>query len=145
MSIGNLHGLVRGAINSVNPDIAGHWLVSTGTTIDDAGASTPQYAAPAPVKLQVQGVRGSDLRKYDFLQGNGVYRAVYMFFNPDAINRLVQKGADLLTFPQYPRGPVCTWLVSAVDEPWTTGNDSLAWSRVIVTLQLDPNNPRSQD
>lgn len=144
MSIGNLHGLVRGAINSVNPDIAGQWLVSTGTTIDDSGKSTPGYAAPVPSKFQVQGVRGSDLRKYDFLQGNGVYRAVYMFQNPDAINRLVQKGADLLTFPQYPRGPACTWLVSAVDEPWTSGNGGLAWTRVIVTLQLDPNNPRSQ-
>lgn len=145
MSIGNLHGLVRGAINSVNPDIAGNWIISTGTVIAVGGKSNPTYAAPSPVKLQVQGVRGSDLRKYDFLQGNGIYRAVYMFSNPDAINRLVQKGADLLTFPQYPRGPVCTWLVSAIDEPWTSGNGILAWTRIIVTLQLDPNNPVSQD
>lgn len=144
MSIGNLHGLVRGAINSVNPDIAGHWLVSTGTIIDDAGASTPTYATSVPVKLQVQAVRGSDLRKYDFLQAQGVYRAVYMFSNPDAINRELQKGADLLTFPQYPRGSAVTWLVTAVDEPWTAGNGRLAWARVIVTLQLDPNNPVSQ-
>jgi hypothetical protein len=144
MSIGNLHGLARGAINSVNSDIAGHWLVSTGTIVAAGGKSGPTYAAPAPVMLQVQGAQGSDLRKYDFLQGNGVYRAVYMYSNPDAINRLVQKGADLLTFPQYPRGPVCTWLVSAIDEPWSAGNGGLAWTRLIVTLQLDPNNPVSQ-
>lgn len=141
MAIGNLHGLVRGAINSINPDIMGLWLVSTGTIIDDAGGSTPQYATPAPVKLQVQAVKGSDLRKYDFLQAQGVYRAVYMYSSPDGINRELQKGADLLKFPQYPRGPAVTWLVSAVDEPWTAGNGSLAWARVIVTLQLDPNNP----
>lgn len=144
MSIGNLHGLVRGAINSVNPDITGQWLVSTGTTIGSNGKSTPTYAAATPVRLQVQAVSGSDLRKYEFLQGNGVYRAVYMFGNPDAINRLGQTGADLLQFPQYPKGPVCTWLVTKVDEPWTAGNGSLAWARVIVTLQLDPNNPQSQ-
>jgi hypothetical protein len=142
--IGNLHGLVRPAIGSVNPDISGNWLVSTGTTIDDAGASTPSYAAPANVGLQVQATRGSDLRKYEFLQGQGIYRAVYMFQNPDGINRLVQKNADLLTFPQYPTGPACTWLVSAVDEPWTAGNGGLSWTRLIVTLQLDPNNPVSQ-
>lgn len=141
MAIGNLHGLVRGAINSVNPDIRGQWLVSTGTIVDDAGGSTPQYATAVPVKLQVQAVRGGDLRKYEFLQAQGVYRAVYMYLNPDAINRELQKGADLLTFPQYPRGPAVTWLVSAVDEPWTAGNGTLAWARVIVTLQLDPNNP----
>ena len=144
MSIGNLHGLVRGAINSVNPDISGTWLVSTGSTIAPGGKATPTYAAPVPLKLQVQAVRGSDLRKYDFLQGQAVFRAVYMFSNPDAINRELQKGADLLTFPQYPRGPAVTWLVSAVDEPWTAGNGGLAWARVIVTLQLDPNNPVSQ-
>lgn len=144
MSIGNLHGLVRAAIPSVNPDISGNWLVSTGNTVDEAGKSTPNYADAVPVGLQVQAVRGSDLRKYAFLQGNGIYRAVYMFGNPDAINRLVQKGADLVTFPQYPTGAACTWLVSAVDEPWTAGNGGLSWSRLIVTLQLDPNNPVSQ-
>jgi hypothetical protein len=145
MSIGNLHGLVRGAINSVNPDIAASWYVSTGNTIAAGGKSTPAYAAAIPMRVQIQAVRGSDLRKYDFLQGNGVYRAVYMFFNPDAINRVESKGGDLLTFKQYPTGAVRTWLISAVDEPWTSGNGNLSWSRVIVTLQLDPNNPVSQD
>ncbi len=144
MTIGNLHGLVRGPINSVNPDIAAQWLVSTGNTIDDAGKSTPSYAAVVPIRAQVQAVRGSDLRKYAFLQAQGVYRAVYMFANPDAINRVEMKGGDLLTFGQYPNGSAKTWLVSAVDEPWTSGNGNLAWSRVIVTLQLDPNNPVSQ-
>jgi hypothetical protein len=144
MSIGNLHGLVRGAINSVNPDIAGHWLVSTGNTIVPGGKSTATYATPAPVKLQVQAVSGSDLRKYNFLQGQGVFRAVYMFSNPDAINRVESKGGDLLTFPQYPRGAVRTWLVAKIDEPWTAGNGTLAWCRVLVSLQLDPNNPVSQ-
>lgn len=142
--IGNLHGLVRAAVPQVNPDITGQWLVSTGNTNDEAGKLTANYATGVDVGLQVQAVRGSDLRKYDFLQGNGVYRSVHMFGNPDAINRIVQKGADLLTFPQYPSGPVCTWLVSAVDEPWTSGNGGLAWTRLIVTLQLDPNNPVSQ-
>jgi hypothetical protein len=144
MSIGNIHGLVRGAIGSVNPDISGQWIVSTGTSIALGGKSTPAYAAASPVTLQVQAVSGSDLRKYNFLQGNGVYRAVYMYSNPDAINRNASKGGDLVLFPQYPRGPVCTWLVSKIDEPWTAGNGNLSWCRVIVTLQLDPFNPASQ-
>lgn len=139
-----MHGLVRGAINSINPDRMAQWLVSTGTTIDDAGASTPTYAAAVPVRVQVQAVSGSDLRKYEFLQAQGVFRAIYMFANPDAINRIESKGGDLLQFPQYPRGVARTWLVTKVDEPWTSGNGGLAWCRVLVTLQLDPNNPQAQ-
>jgi hypothetical protein len=141
VTIGNLHSLVRGAINSVNPDIPAQLLVSTGNTVDAAGGSTPMYATAVPVKAQVQAIRGSDLKKYAFLQEQGVYRAVYMFGNPDAINRVESKGGDLLVFPQYPNGPNRTWLITSVDEPWTAGNGGLAWSRVIVTLQLDPNNP----
>jgi hypothetical protein len=144
MSIGNLHGLVRGAINSVNPDIPIVLLVSTGNTIGPSGKSTPSYAAAQNMRGQVQAVRGSDLKKYSFLQANGIYRAVYLYGNPDAINRLASKGGDLLQFPQYPKGPVCTWLITVVDEPWTASNGGLAWSRVIATLQLDPNNPVSQ-
>ena len=144
MTIGNLHGLVRGAINSVNPDIAAQWFVSTGNTVAPGGKSIPTYAAAVQVKVQVQAVRGADLKKYEFLQSQGVYRAAYMFANPDAINRIEQKGGDLLTFPQYPNGPARTWLVTAVDEPWTAGNGNLAWCRVILTLQLDPYNPVSQ-
>lgn len=144
MAIGNLHGLVRGAINSVNPDIAIVWLVSTGNTVDDAGKSTPSYAAPVNVKGQVQAVSGRDLRKYAFLQAQGVFRAVYMYANPDAINRVESKGGDLLKFQQYPKSVNRTWLVEKVDEPWTAGNGNLAWCRVIVSLQLDPNNPVAQ-
>lgn len=144
MAIGNLHGLVRGAINAVNPDIPAQWLVSTGNTIGPSGKSTPSYAAAVPVQAQVQAVTGGDLRKHSFLQDQGVYRAVYMYANPDAINRVESKGGDLLVFPQYPRGTNRTWLVKVVDEPWSAGNGNLAWCRVIVALQLDPNNPVSQ-
>ena len=141
MGIGNLHGLVRGAINTVNPDISAQWYVSTGATTAAGGKQTATYADPVTVRAQVQAVTGQDLRKYNFLQAQGVFRAVYMFGNPDAINRVESKGGDLLKFPQYPTGAVRTWLITKVDEPWTAGNGGLAWCRVIVTLQLDPANP----
>jgi hypothetical protein len=141
MGIGNLHGLVRGAINTVNPDISVQWLVSTGNTVAAGGKQTPTYATPVTLRAQVQAVSGSDLQKYNFLQAQGVYRAVYMYGAPDAINRVESKGGDLLKFPQYPGNTVRTWLIRQVDEPWTAGNGGLSWSRVIVALQLDPNNP----
>lgn len=144
MTIGNLHGLVRGVINSINPDISALWIVSTGNSVAAGGKATPTYADPVPVRAQVQAISGSDLRKYSFLQGNGIYRAVYMYANPDAINRVESKGGDLLQFGQYPTGAAKTWLITKVDEPWTASNGGLSWSRVIVCLQLDPNNPVTQ-
>jgi hypothetical protein len=141
MGIGNLHGLVRGAINTVNPDIPVQWYVSMGATTATGGKQTAAYAAPVTLNAQVQAVTGQDLRKYNFLQAQGVFRAVYMYGAPDAINRVESKGGDKLVFPQYPNGSPRTWLVTKVDEPWTAGNGGLAWCRVIVTLQLDPANP----
>ena len=131
----NLHGLVRGAITAVNPDLIIPWLVSTGSTTAAGGKQTPTYAAPVNVGAQVQAVTGQDLKKYNFLQAQGIYRAVYMYGNVQGINRVAAKGGDLLKFAEVPGGTVRTWLVRAVDETWPD------WCRVIVSLQLDPNNP----
>lgn len=136
----NLHAIVRGAISTVNPDIIAPWIVSTGATTAAGGKQTPTYAAPINVGMQVQPVRGEDLRKYSFLQAQGIYRAVYMFGDAEGIVRVDAKGGDLLQFPIVPGGTVRTWLVSAVDETWS-GVGGGGWCRVIVTLQLDPANP----
>lgn len=141
MSIGNLHSLVRGAIGSVNPDILVDWLVSTGQTVALGGKSTPTYAAAVTVRGQVQSLKGQDLRKYAFLQAQGVYRAAYLFGDAQGINRVDAKGGDLILFPQNPGGTKRTWLVSAVDETWTHDG---GWCRVILTLQMDPKNPKTQ-
>lgn len=140
----NLHGTVRGVIQSVNPDVAIQWLVSTGSTVNSAGKSTPNYAAAANIRGQVQPISGQDLRKYEFLQSQGVYRAVYLFGNVQGIVRVDAKGGDLLKFSQSqaPGSPVQTWLVRQVDETWSSDASGGGWCRVIVSLQLDPNNPQ---
>lgn len=132
----NLHGIARPAITSVNSDTPMPYYQSTGNTVDDAGVSTPTYAAPVTIMGQVQPVSGAQLRKYSFLQAQGTYKSVHLYGDIEAIVRSMQRGGDLLKFPQVPGNPVETWLVSKVDETWNTG-----WCRVIVTLQLDPNNP----
>ena len=140
----NLHGTVRGAITSVNPDIQVTWVASTGQSTSTAGKRTPGYATPVVLRAQVQAVTGQDLRKYNFLQGQGVYRAVYLFGNKQAIVKVNQQGGDLLKFPQSqaPGTPVQTWLIRQVDETWTSDASQLGgWCRVIVSLQTDPNNP----
>lgn len=138
MSIGNLHGLVRGAITSINPDIMAGYVASTGNTTAPGGKQTPSYAASTPVHIQSQPVSTGDIKRYGFLSGQGVFRAVYMYGVTSAIVRSMQLGGDLLTFKLAPRQPVRTWLVKVVDEEWSPNGD---WCRVIVVQQLDPNNP----
>lgn len=131
----NLHGIVRGAITSVNSDIPIVWLASTGSSAV-AGKRTPTYAAPVTVPGQVQPVSGGQIRKYEFLQSQGIYRSIHFYGDIEAMVRSMQRGGDLVQFPQIPGAAVETWLVAKVDETWQTG-----WCRVIATLQLDPFNP----
>lgn len=134
----NLHGLVRGAISAINPDRLVQWLASTGNTVSDTGKQTPSYAAAAPLMGQIQPASTEMLRKYDYLQAQGKYYTVYFYGREQAINRVENKGGDLLQFSEIPGGTVRTWLIVQVPEQWPD------WCRVLCCLQLDPNNPVTQ-
>lgn len=131
----NLHGIVRGAITAVNPDIAIMWLASTGPTVAAGGKMTPSYAAPAAITGQVQAASAETLQHADMLNSQDVVREAWLYGNKQGIVRVDAKGGDLLQFAQVPSGPVQTWLVRQVIETWPD------WCHVLVTLQLDPNNP----
>jgi hypothetical protein len=131
----NLHGLVRGAIGAVNPDVTGQWLVSTGYTQDASYAQVPAYADPLDVQMQVQPMTGKDLSHPSMLNVQGVKRSVYLYGNGQGVVRVDAKGGDLLKFPQVQGGQVYTWLVVAVLETWTP--DAAGWCKVGVVLQTD--------
>jgi hypothetical protein len=128
----NMHGIVRGAITSVNPDILGTWRVSAGSTISPTtGRVVPAYTDFANVPMQVQALSGRDLKHINYLSVQGVRRAVYMYGNVQGVNRPMVKGGDLLLFPEVPGGTIKTWLVSIVFETWPD------WCRVGVAEQVD--------
>lgn len=131
----NLHGTVRGAITSVNPDAIIQWQASTGPSVAPGGRATAMFAAAVNVRAQIQPVGTGDIKKYGFLQQQGIYRAVYLYGAVGGIDRVMAKGGDLLQFPAVAGQTARTWLVKAVDEQWPD------WCRVIVSGQLDPNNP----
>ncbi len=127
----NLHGLVRGVVQSVNPDIAATYLQSTGYTTDAAGKRTPTFATSS-VRIQVQAVSGRDIERLNNLGIQGVLRKVYDYGNQMGISRADGKGGDLLQFPQAPGAAVQTWKVTSVAETWDS------WSSVFVQLQVTP-------
>lgn len=128
----NLHGVVRGAITSVNPDVLGTWRESTGSTVNPAdGRPIPTYTDHVDVPLQVQALSGRDIKRLNYLSIQGVRRSVYMYGNVQGLSRPDAKGGDLLLFPENTGGTPKTWLISIVFETWPD------WCRVGVALQTD--------
>lgn len=125
----NLHGTVRGAITSVNPDTPLGWQASTGNTVDAAGNQTPGYAASVSVLGQIQPVPDKLLAHTDQLNIQGTYRVVYFYGAKNAIVRADQLGGDLLTFPRVTGGAAETWLIVEVLEQWPD------WCKVLACLQ----------
>jgi len=130
----NLHQLVRGYINVVNPDIDAVLRKSAGYTIDDDGTQIPAYEAPVTVSAQVQSLTTRDLRQLEALNIQNAGIAVYFNGVIDGVLRVSQKGGDLVEFPAVlPDNPELAgtvWLTTNVLEQWPTG-----WCKVSLTLQ----------
>ena len=130
----NLHQLVRGYINVVNPDIDAVLRKSAGYTIDDDGTQIPTYEAPVTVSAQVQSLTTRDLRQLEALNIQNAGIAVYFNGVIDGVLRVSQKGGDLVEFPAVlPDNPELAgtvWLTTNVLEQWPTG-----WCKVSLTLQ----------
>jgi len=146
----NLHATVRGAIQSVNPDVAAIYLKSLGNTPNAAGQQTPSYAPPIFVQLQAQPPSGRDLRHMEFLNIQGATRVGYLYSNPSGIGRVTARGGDLLQFSSFVGAPPENWLVTRVDERWNVGTNNIdsadlpaspptsGWTKLWLTLQTDP-------
>jgi len=130
----NLHGIVRAAITSVNPDISSTLLRSNGYTTDATGKQTPAYLTFTG-QIQVQGVSGKDLMHTDSLNIQGVLRTVYLRGNWAGVVRADQKGGDIMKFAQTPGAAVQDWRVVVSKEVWPD------WCSAIVCLQSTVTTP----
>lgn len=145
----NLHATVRGAIQSVNADISAAYLKSLPYTMFASGRQKPQYAAPVTVQVQVQPPSSRDLKQLEYLNTQGTTRTVFLYSNPEGIDRVNVKGGDLLQFPQAAGAPVDNWLVVGFPEWWDVGTNNedpadlpaspptSGWTKLFVVLQTD--------
>lgn len=131
----NLHGIVRAAITSVNPDVLGQWLESSGSTVGADYRQTPAWDFHDGVRMQVQALHGKELQHPALISVQGVKRAVYMFGTVQGVSKPQAKGGDLLQFRMVDNGPYLVWLVVAELEQW---NPNGSWSKVAVVLQTEP-------
>jgi hypothetical protein len=123
----NLHGIVRGVITAVNPDVTVALSESTGYTTNTDGSQVPTYNS-FPVGAQIQALSGKDLRQVQGLNLNGTLRAVYLFGDVEAIVRVLKKGGDVITDSNNN-----VWLVNQVLDTWA-GADG-GWCKIVMTLQ----------
>lgn len=123
----NLHGIVRGAIQTVNPDIPATIRRSLGYQINDAGKQLPQFET-LHGDIQVQPLDGGMLLHANNLNLQGTLRAVYLYGSWFGVVRAGERGGDILSFDDVVGGS-CDWLIVSVVESWPD------WTRVIVCLQ----------
>jgi hypothetical protein len=131
----NLHGIVRSAIGSVNPDHVALYLASQGATSNADFSQTPTYAVGVPVRIQIQPLDREGLKHVERLNLTGVFRTVYMYGDTQGIVRVQAKGGDLLQFRTFQGEPVQNWKVFEVDGPWNV-NDG-GWTKLYIVLQTD--------
>lgn len=122
----NLHGMASGAINVVNPFVLGSIQISTGSIQSPTGDGTliPTYRTVPQVPMQLQNMTTHDLRQVEGLNLAGVNNTIYVQGSVNGLVRQINKGGDIITFPD---GTV--WLVEAVLESWPD------WCKLAVVLQ----------
>lgn len=122
-----LRGLANSMTSTINPNVLGTLLLSTGNTTAATGKQVPTFAVPiTDVSMQVQPLTTGDLKHLDALNIQGVDRAVFMDGAISGVERLAQKGGDFLFFSG------SWWLVKAVLAAWSDSG----WVKVAVTQQV---------
>jgi len=125
----NLHNIVRGAIASVNPEVAAGLYQNIGyKSLPNAGR-TPIYAPPVTAYVQIQAAAQSDLKKLEGMNLQSVDTTIYMNGALSGAIRILAKGGDLIfANNRY-------WLVVGVLEKWPD------WCKVAVTMQNETQPP----
>ena len=120
----NLHGLVSGAIGSVNPQRNITILQSSGYTTAADGSQIPAYTT-IQTTGQIQDLSGRDIMRLNGLNIQGVMQKAYLNGDFEGVFRVLGKGGDLIKFGGQ------TYLVTSVLERWAD------WVCLGITMQLD--------
>lgn len=136
MSFGmNLHHIVRGAINAVNPDVTVQILRSMGSKPDESGFAVPVFQRSYDVRAQIQSEGDAALFHADMAGANTVTRRIYLYTpkdrdeQPAGVWRPLARSGDYIV-----QEDNTVWLINAVIENFAGVN----WLCVRATLQVDP-------
>lgn len=120
----NLHGIVSGAIGTVNPFVPAVLQASAGWTTDTDGTRIPTYTGAQTVMVQVQALTYADLKQISGLNITGDARVVYLDGDWRAVIRPGQNGGDLIQIGGNP------YLVVQTLEQWPD------WTKLVAVKQV---------
>lgn len=125
----NLHHLVRGAIQTINPDRPGDVYVSTGATTL-RGIRTPTFALFPAERLQVQAMAHEELYHLNGLNYAGGLSKLYAYGQFSSVVRPDGKGGDLVRLADG-AGAFQWWAIQQVLEWWP------GWCSFAITRQVN--------
>lgn len=120
----NLHGIVYGAIGTVNPHVRATLQASQNYTTLPDGTQVPNYDAPQDVMVQVQALAFADLKQLDGLNITGDARVIYLAGDWRGVVRPGQSGGDLITIG------TDRFLVTQTLEQWPD------WTKLVAVRQV---------
>src|SRR5690348_8927500 len=104
----DLHGIVSGAIGTVNPPVPATYYASQAPTTNADGSRSPGFAAGVAMSVQKQEISYKDLQHVDGLNLQGAFCTVYLRGQAFGVTRGAAKGGDKFVIGSD------TWLVVAV-------------------------------
>lgn len=131
----NLHGIVRGAITSVHPDVMVQLLRSKGSRPNEDGKPVPTFERLSGIRAQIQSENDAALFHADMAGANTITRKIYLFspksaaLQPASPFRPLSRSGDYVVQED---GTV--WMVNAVIENFA----GVGWVSVRATLQVKP-------
>lgn len=131
----NLHGIVRGAINSVHPDEEVQIVRSSGSVPDESGFAVPEFVHLTGIMAQIQSESDAALFHADMAGANSIVRRIYLFTprdvsdQPAGIFRPLTRSGDYIV-----QRDGTVWLVTAIIENFAGVN----WICVRATMQIEP-------
>jgi len=126
----NLHSIVAPIVGAVNVNQPVTLMQSTGFTINADFSRSPSYST-LTMNAQIQGLQSDDIRLLNGLGIQGERRKVYLWGTWTGLVRSLQKGNDLMIFPDGSE-----WKVTYVFEDFGHGvSGTSGWCSVAVVLQ----------
>lgn len=121
----NLHNIVRGAINSINPDQSVILKINKGSVHQPGGILEPEFEEIETI-AQVQPIKSSEIQFINNYVAGATYNNFYFNGSVNGINRRKLTGGDIIVYNGF------EWYVDSQEEDW----DTVGWSKVRAVQQL---------
>lgn len=130
----NLHEIVSGAINSINPFQEITITPREDYTVNIYGEAEPINKESYTIMAQIQPVSSEDIKFINNYNESTVYMAFWLSANTSGLNRPLLKGGDKVVWGNK------TFFITNMPEDWY---DTCCWSHFIGCLQLESGNGNS--